>query len=49
MLGCDLFGCDYEVALVFAVFVVDNDHKLAFAEIGESFFNGVKLYLFHFR
>ena len=33
-------GCD-EVALVFAVFVVYNNHEFTLADIPDSFFNGV--------
>ncbi len=49
MLGGHLFGSDYEVAFVFAVLVVDYDYKTAFAEVGDGFFDCVKLYLFHFQ
>ena len=36
-LGCDLLGCDDEVALVLAVLVIDYDHELAFPEVFYGF------------
>jgi len=38
-LGCDLLGGADQIALIFAIFVVNDDDHLAVADIGDSFFN----------
>ena len=38
----DLFGGNDEVAFVLAVFVVDNNEELAFAEVFDRFFDCVQ-------
>ena len=40
--GRDLFGGDDEVAFVFAVFVVHDDHDLAVAEIFDGLFDAIQ-------
>jgi hypothetical protein len=39
LLGGDFFGCYYEVALILAVLVVDNNHHFAFGEVGDGILN----------
>ena len=46
-LGGDLLGGDDEVALVLAVFIVDDDDELPFPEVFHGVFYAVDDYLFH--
>ena len=47
LLGCNLLCGDNQVALVLAVFVIDDDHELALSEILYSFFYCVQLDIAH--
>ena len=50
LLGRDFLCGDYNVALVFAVFVVDYYQHFAGLEIGDGFLDGIEFYFsFHFR
>ncbi len=47
LLGRNLLCCDDEVALVLAVFVVDNDDELSFFEVFYSILNAAQFEIFH--
>ena len=42
LFGCNLFGGDYKVAFIFAVFIVDHNQKLAVLKIFDGLFNRIK-------
>ena len=42
-----LLCCTDEVALVFAVFIIYHNDKLAFLEVGQSLFDSIQFECFH--
>ena len=47
LLGCYFLGGDDDVALVLAVFVINNNHHLAGGKVGNGVFYSVECYLIH--
>ena len=37
----DFFGSNDEVTLVFAIFIIDHNYKIAFAELLHGFFDSI--------